>query len=127
MTSSLYALAYVLGCLLFLSTHVFFPAHSWFPNSTSEGAKLFPYTECSSYQAAARGNHTNDTVPYVASVIAGFDPRPWEEHSPSVTSPTADEWRWALEQARDAISDPANRFGFPDSSAPQGIQPAVTI
>lgn len=99
--------------------------NSWFPNATKSGAKVFPYTECSAYQAAARGNHSNDTVPYVASLIAGFDPRPWEEPSPSFEAPTQGEWRAAVQQVVHAVQ--VAPFGFPDVSSPSGVQPAFTI
>ena len=49
--------------------------HSWFPNATATGAKIFPYAETGSYQGIARTNHSHDRVPYLANVIAGFDPR----------------------------------------------------
>ena len=49
---------------------------SWMPNKTKDGAQVFPYTECGDYQGAARTNHSSDRVPYLANVIAGFDPRP---------------------------------------------------
>ena len=101
--------------------------NSWWPNATAAGAKVFPYEECARYQAAARGNHTNDTVPYVASVIAGFDPRPWEEHAPSFAAPTAAEWEAALRQAKAAVERPGSNFGFPDARAPGGVVPGFTI
>ena len=65
---------------------------SWFPNRTKGGAEVFPYKECGDYQGAARTNHSDDRVPYLANVIAGFDPRPWEEHAPSFAMPTQPEW-----------------------------------
>lgn len=40
-------------------------ANSWLPNATAEGAKVFPYEECASFQAQARGNHSHDAVPYI--------------------------------------------------------------
>lgn len=102
--------------------------NSWFPNATSNGAKLFPYDECSSYQAEARGNQTHDPVPYLPNVIAGFDPRPWEEHSASFIAPTGAEFEAALQQLYGILVDPDNHvFGFPDESAPNGIQPAGSI
>ena len=67
-------------------------------------------------------------MPYCPNVIAGFDPRPWEEAGPSFTAPTRAEWTAALTQARDLVAAPANRiFGLPDASAPIGIRPAITI
>lgn len=102
--------------------------NSWFPNATANGAKLFPYEECSSYQAAARGNQTNDPVPYLPNVIAGFDPRPWEEHGASFIAPTGAEFTAALTQLYTLLSDSNNRvFGFPDDSAPNGVRPAGTV
>ena len=102
--------------------------NSWMPNATKGGAKIFPYEECAAYQAQARGNQTSDSVPYLPNVIASFDPRPWEEHGPSFTFPTRAEWAAALTQARDLVTDPANRvFGFPDATSPTGIQPAMSI
>ena len=100
--------------------------NSWMPNATPAGAKIFPYAECADFQAAARGNHSGDPVPYLPNLIAGFDPRPWEEHAPSFAPPTDAEWRAALAQARDLVVAPGNRvFGFPDGSG--GVQPAVCI
>ena len=72
--------------------------NSWWPNATAGGAKVFPYAEVLMYQAQARGNQSRDGVPYLPNVIAGFDPRPWEERGPSFTDPTADEWASALTQ-----------------------------
>ena len=81
-----------------------------------------------SYQAQARGNQSLNAVPYVPNVIAGFDPRPWEEEGPSFTFPTRAEWTAALTQARDLVSDPSNRvFGLPDATSPTGLQPALSI
>ena len=103
-------------------------ANSWWPNATPSGARLFPYAQCADFQAAARGNHSGDPVPYLPNVIAGFDPRPWEEHSPSFLPPSEQEWEAALVQARELVAAPGNsRFGFPDASAPGGVQPAVSI
>jgi len=67
-------------------------------------------------------------VPYLPNVIAGFDPRPWEEQGPSFTDPTRAEWAAALTQARDLVADPANSiFGLPDASSPTGLRPAISI
>ena len=102
--------------------------NSWWPNATENGAKIFPYAEVLRYQAQARGNQTGDAVPYLPNVIAGFDPRPWEEQGPSFTFPTRDEWTAALTQARDLVSDPANRiFGIPDATSPTGVRPSISI
>jgi hypothetical protein len=57
--------------------------NSWWPNATKTGAKVFPYAECAHFQGAARGNHSSDRVPWLPNIIAGFDPRPWQEHDPS--------------------------------------------
>eukprot|EP00750_Incisomonas_marina_P003551 INCI1321.1.p1 GENE.INCI1321.1~~INCI1321.1.p1 ORF type:complete len:500 (+),score=47.09 INCI1321.1:73-1500(+) len=72
--------------------------NSWMPNATASGGKVFPYEECGVYQGIARMNHTGDDVPYVPNVIAGFDPRPWEEHSPSFSMPNQTEWETSLQQ-----------------------------
>lgn len=102
--------------------------NSWWPNATPTGAKIFPYEQCAVYQAQARGNHSNDTVPYVPNVIASFDPRPWEEQGASFTFPALAEWTAALQQAWDLVASPSNHiFGFPDPTSATGIQPAVTI
>ena len=81
------------------------------PNRTSAGAEIFPYTECGDYQGAARTNHSikYDRVPYLANVIAGFDPRPWEEHSPSFAMPNETEWEAVLRQVKAQCEDPINR------------------
>lgn len=101
--------------------------NSWFPNTTSTGAKIFPYQECGDYQGFARTNHSHDRVPYLANIIAGFDPRPWEEHAPSFYRPTRTEWKDVLIQVKTQCLNDTNQFGFPDASEPSGIQPAVNI
>ena len=122
---------------------------SWLANATADGAKVFPYDQCGDFQIAARTNHSHDPVPYVPNVIAGFDPRPWEEHSPSFQMPNRTEWMKQLYAIKAQCEDPSNRFGFPstrekvmvsgrdgDSSTSKGcerlmgeafIQPAFTI
>jgi hypothetical protein len=101
--------------------------NSWMPNRTSRGAEIFPYAECGHYQGSSRTNHSNDTVPYLPNVIAGFDPRPWEEHAPSFSMPNETEWEAVIRQVIRQCLIPANRFGFPDASAPHGYQPAFNI
>lgn len=101
-------------------------ANSWKPNATANGGKVFPYTECGDYQGAARTNHSDDSVPYLANVIAGFDPRPWQEHAPSFAFPTASEWKAVLQQVKAQCEDSRNRFGFPDASRPAGFQPGFS-
>jgi hypothetical protein len=68
------------------------------PNRTKAGGEVFSYKECGDYQGTARTNHSLDRVPYLANVISGFDPRPWEEHSPSFAMPTQPEWEAVLTQ-----------------------------
>jgi hypothetical protein len=70
------------------------------PNATSSGARVFAYSEVASFHVQARTNHSHDPVPYLPTLIAGFDPRPWEEQSPSFTMPTQAEWELALQQVR---------------------------
>jgi len=101
---------------------------SWWPNATAHGAKIFPYAEVLRYQADARGNQSRDSVPYLPNVIAGFDPRPWEEAGPSFAAPTRAEWTAALAQARDLVTSPGNRvFGIPDATSASGVRPAISI
>jgi hypothetical protein len=100
---------------------------SWFPNATAKGAKVYPYTECGDWQGAVRTLHADDRVPYLANVIAGFDPRPWEEHAPSFAMPSAWEWEAVLWQVKAQCLNASNHFGFPDASAPHGYRPAVNI
>lgn len=120
---------------------------SWWPNKTKDGAVVFPYSQVLTYQAQARTNHSFDAgahpqpplhlralsqacvaVPYVPIVIAGFDPRPWEEPAPSFAHPSQEEWKQALSQARDFVEAEENRkFGFPDATSGTGVQPAVII
>lgn len=103
-------------------------ADSWLPNATAAGGKIFPYSDVLKFQADARGNQSGDATPYLPNVIAGFDPRPWEEAAPAFTDPTIEEWTAALSQVRDLVTDPENRkFGIPDSSAPGGIRPCINI
>eukprot|EP00038_Savillea_parva_P025010 m.45839 g.45839 ORF g.45839 m.45839 type:complete len:517 (-) comp6698_c0_seq2:81-1631(-) len=101
--------------------------NSWMPNATPTGAKVFPYMECGAWQGLVRTNHSVDTQPYLANLIAGFDPRPWEEHAASFAMPTETEWRQVLTQIKSQCLDPHNRFGFPDASKASGYQPAFNI
>ena len=101
--------------------------NSWWPNATKTGAQVFPYSECGNFQGVSRGNHSNDRVPYLPNAIAGFDPRPWQEHDPAFSDPTPAEWEAVLRQIRGQCLDASNHFGFPDASAPTGIRPAFTI
>lgn len=101
--------------------------HTWWPNTTATGARVFPYAQCGDYQGEARTNHSHDSVPYLPNLIAGFDPRPWEEHSPSFAMPSEAEWVASLRQVKAQCQDASNRFGFPDASAAYGYQPAVNI
>jgi hypothetical protein len=101
--------------------------NSWMPNKTKAGAEVFPYTECGDYQGSARTNHSGDRVPYLANVIAGFDPRPWEEHAPSFAMPSQKEWEAVIRQVLRQCKNIENRFGFPDASAEYGFQPAFNI
>lgn len=80
-----------------------------------------------STQGLARTNHSKDPQPYLANIIAGFDPRPWEEHAPSFAMPSASEWETVLTQIKAQCLDPRNHFGFPDNSQPNGFQPAFNI
>ena len=101
--------------------------NSWWPNSTAAGAKVFSYREMGEYQTQARTNHSRDTVPYLANVIAGFDPRPWQEHNTAFSPPTPTEWDTALRAVKAQCLNVSNRFGFPDASQPGGVQPAFVI
>ena len=44
------------------------------------------------------GDGDNAIHRYLANVIAGFDPRPWEEHAPSFAMPNQQEWEAAIQQ-----------------------------
>jgi hypothetical protein len=101
--------------------------NSWWPNATASGAKVFSYQEMSEYQTQARTNHSRDTAPYLANVIAGFDPRPWEEHNTAFAPPTPLEWDTALRAVKAQCLNVSNRFGFPDASKPGGVQPAFEV
>ena len=46
----------------------------------------------------AGGRGGNVIHRYLANVIAGFDPRPWEEHAPSFAMPNQQEWAAAIQQ-----------------------------
>ena len=59
--------------------------------------------------------------------MAGWDPRPWEEHAPSFAFPTEAEWEAATRETLEQCLDPRNRFGFPDATSPTGFQPAFEI
>ena len=73
-----------------------------------------------------RLSHSIDyVVSYLANVIAGFAPGPWEEHAPSFAFPTQPEWEAVLRQVKAQCEDPTNRFGFPDPTSPSGFQPAM--
>lgn len=42
------------------------------------GSRMQQYSVMAEAQTQALGNHTKDAVPYVPSLIAGLDPRPWK-------------------------------------------------
>jgi len=101
--------------------------NSWFPNATPTGAKIFPYMESGEWQGLVRTNHSIDPQPYLANLVAGFDPRPWEEPAPSFAMPNVAEWTAVLTQVKAQCLNASNRFGFPDSSLPAGYRPAFNI
>jgi len=88
---------------------------------------VFPYEDCRIFQDESRGNHSADAVPYLANVVAGFDPRPWHEAACSFAPPTAAQWETALAMAKLQVEMPGSRMGFPDASQPDGVLPAFNI
>ena len=59
--------------------------------------------------------------------MAGWDPRPWEEHAPSFAMPTEAEWEAVVRAVVQQCQNTSNRFGWPDASAPGGFQPAFEV
>ena len=90
------------------------------------GAKFF-HTRIVETIKARLGQTTAVTGFRLANVIAGFDPRPWEEHAPSFAMPNQSEWEAVIRQVKAQCEDPANKIGFPDVSSPNGFKPAFNI
>ncbi len=95
------------------------------PRKSQRGRRCAATAAAAALHALTR---TLVAVPYLPIVIAGFDPRPWEEPAPSFAHPSQEEWRQALSQARDFVEAADNRkFGLPDATSVTGVQPAVII
>ena len=100
---------------------------TWWPNATASGAKVFPYAQLGDWNTESRTNHSHDLVPYLPNLMAGWDPRPWEEHAPSFAMPTEAEWEAVVRAVVQQCQNTSNRFGWPDASAPGGFQPAFEV
>jgi hypothetical protein len=50
--------------------------NSWWPNASSSGAKVFPYTQLGDWNTVSRTNHSHDLVPYVPCSQSPPPPRP---------------------------------------------------
>ena len=100
---------------------------SWWPNATASGAKVFPFAQLGDWNTESRTNHSQDIVPYLPNLMAGWDPRPWEEHAPSFAMPTEAEWEAVVRAVVQQCQNASNRFGWPDASAPGGFQPAFEV
>eukprot|EP01052_Picozoa_sp_SAG31_P023592 SAG31_NODE_1955_length_6823_cov_2.519780_3_plen_577_part_00 len=71
--------------------------------------------------------HAHDAVPYVPNVMASLDARPALEKGCAYAPPTRTEWTKTLQRAKALVEKPGARLGFPSSSAPDGVHPALTI
>lgn len=91
-------------------------------------AAVSPFASLSSFQAESWGNHSDDPVPWVPNIVSSFDPRPAREAGAcSYKFPTEAEWTAELTLVRERLFSSANRYGFPSSSSPRGVRPAVSI
>ena len=83
----------------------------------------FPYSASASWMDAARTNHSNDSVPYVANAIASYDPRPWHPRDLAFAFPTREQWGTELRTIRaQVLKQP---FGFPGPG--ETVVKALTI
>lgn len=83
-----------------------------------------PYAMLAQHHAAWRAGHTNDTIPTVPTIPAGWNPRPWQDDKrPCFAFPTRAEWTDTLRQLKADLEKGV--FGFPLPNG--GVQPAFTI
>lgn len=89
---------------------------------------VYPYTQMDEWTNGRNwGNHSNDAVPWCPNVMASLDSRPALEKGCVFTFPTKSEWVATLQRVKGIVEAPGSRLGFPSTSAPSGVQPAITI
>lgn len=90
--------------------------------------KVYPYTKMDEWTNGRNwGNHSADAVPYCPNVMASRDARPAMEKGCAFAFPTKTEWVATLRRAKMIVEKPGARLGYPSSTAPDGVQPAITI
>ena len=77
----------------------------------------------SDWHARWRTGHTDDVIPSVPFLGAGWNPRPWGDPRPAFTLPNQTQWTAALRKLKSDLE--TGRFGYP---LPDGKrQPAATL
>ena len=90
--------------------------------------QVYPYAQMDEWTNGRNwGNHSADAVPYCPNVMASLDARPAMEKGCVFTFPTKAEWVATLRHVKAIVETPGARLGYPSSSAPDGVQPAITI
>ncbi len=103
---------------LFDFTNEYMDVPPW-PNQEAE----YPYEKLAEFHAQWRSGHTEDAIPSVPFIGAGWNPRPWGDPRPAFQLPDRRQWKAALEKVR--VDLDSGKFGFPLPD--QRRQPAVTI
>ncbi len=75
-----------------------------------------PYAELIGFAEAGREKHTQDAVPYMPFVPAGWNPRPWPDPRPCFRFPAADEWKTALQRVKSQLAE-HSALGLPGQKA----------
>ena len=90
------------------------------PNQEAE----YPYEKLAEFHAQWRSGHTEDAIPSVPFLGAGWNPRPWGDPRPAFQLPDRRQWKAASRSVKtDLDSRPSSAFRLPDGK----LQPAVTI
>jgi hypothetical protein len=82
----------------------------------------YPYSILRQFTAENRLKHTDDAIPHLPYIAAGWNPRPWRDPRPSFTLPSREDWTDALLELKQHLA--TGKLGFP---VPEGIRPAFTI
>lgn len=83
----------------------------------------YPYEPLADWHAKWRTGHTDDAIPSVPFLGAGWNPRPWGDPRPAFRLPDQKQWQAALQKLKTDLE--TGRFGYP---LPDGKrQPAATL
>lgn len=83
----------------------------------------YPFEKLTEFQARWRAGHTDDAIPSVPYLGAGWNPRPWGDPRPSFRLPDRQQWTAALQSLKADLQQ--GKLGFPGANG--SVRPAVTI